>query len=165
LRRKWVASPAVERFETGRCSADEFAAAFIEEWGLRLDPGEFIARFGSWVTGPFPGTAELLSTLQAKYTLACLSNTNAVHWETLLGMEGLRPVLERAFLSHRLGAMKPSQAVYAHVVRELGCEPGEVAFFDDGPENIDGAARAGLSAHLISGPEHLRRVVGDLGLL
>lgn len=165
LRRKWVTSPAVERFETGRCSPDEFAAAFIEEWGLRLDSGAFIAQFASWVSAPFSGTAELLSALQSKYTLACLSNTNAVHWETLLGMDGLRPVLERPFLSHRLGAMKPSQAVYAHVVRELRCQPGEIAFFDDGPENVEGASMAGLSAHLTSGPEHLRRVVGELGLL
>lgn len=165
LRRKWVGSPAVEQFETGRCDAAAFAAAFIAEWGLRLEPEDFIARFGTWVSGPYQGTADLLSALQPEYTLACLSNTNPVHWQVIERMQGLRPVLERPFLSHRLGVMKPSQAIYTHVVAALDCRPGEIAFFDDGPENIEGAARAGLSAHLVSGPQHLRRLVVDFGLL
>ncbi len=165
LRRKWVSSPAVERFETGLCSREEFAAAFTQEWGLSLEPDDFIVRFRSWVGAPYPGTGELLSALRGRHVLACLSNTNTVHWEKLLQMDGLRLVLERPFVSHELGAMKPSPAVYARVAQELECEPGEIAFFDDGPENVDGAAEAGLSAHLTIGPDHLRRVLGDLGLL
>jgi putative hydrolase of the HAD superfamily len=165
LRRKWVASPAVERFETGRCSSLEFAAAFIEEWGLTVEHDEFMEQFRSWVKAPYPGTAELLLDLARRYELACLSDTNAVHLERLLHMDGPRPVLERPFLSHELGLMKPAAAVFAHVARELGCQPGEIAFFDDGPENVDGATRAGLSAHHTVGPDHLRKVLKDLGLL
>jgi FMN phosphatase YigB (HAD superfamily) len=51
------------------------------------------------------------------------------------------------------------------VVRQLGCEPGEIAFFDDGLENVDGAAEAGLSAHHTVGPAALRNVLHDLGML
>ena len=165
LRRKWVSSRAVKQFETGRCSKDEFAASFTQEWALSLEPDDFIAQFRSWVGAPYPGTAELLSKLRNRHMLACLSNTNVVHWEKLRQMDGLRLVLERPFVSHELGAMKPSPAVYAHVVEEFECEPDEIFFFDDGPENIDGAARVGLSAHLTVGPHHLRRVLGELGLL
>ena len=165
LRRKWVSSPAVARFETGRCSSREFATAFIEEWGLVIGQDEFLARFTAWVGAPYPETAELLSGLGRGHALACLSNTNAVHWESLRRMDGLGPVLERPFLSHRLGLMKPAREVFVEVARQLGCEPGEIAFFDDGPENVDGAAKAGLSAHLTEGPVALRRVLGDLGLL
>ena len=165
LRRKWVSSPAVAQFETGRCSSREFAAAFIEEWGLAIGQDEFLTRFPAWVGAPYPETAELLSALGSRHVLACLSNTNAVHWESLRRMDGLRPVLERPFLSHELGLMKPAREVFVEVARQLGCEPGEIAFFDDGPENVDGAAKAGLSAHHTVGPVALRRVLGDLGLL
>jgi FMN phosphatase YigB (HAD superfamily) len=85
--------------------------------------------------------------------------------EALLGMDALKPVLERPFLSHELGLMKPAAEVFARVARELECAPGEIAFFDDGPENVDGATRAGLSAHQTVGPDHLRKVLKDLGLL
>ena len=165
LRHKWVTSPTVERFETGRCSSREFADAFIEEWGLSLGRDDFLARFRSWVGGPYPETAELLSRLRGRHSLACLSNTNAEHWQQLLQMDGLRPVLERPFVSHELGLMKPSRDVFARVARQLGCEPGEIPFFDDGPENVDGATKAGLSAHQTVGPGQLRKALGGLGLL
>jgi HAD superfamily hydrolase (TIGR01509 family) len=165
LRRKWVSSPAIGRFECGQCSKEAFATEFSREWGLALAPGDFLERFASWVVAPYPGTGQLLAELDGRFTLACLSNTNAVHWEKVLGMQDLRPVLERPFLSYAMGAMKPSPAVYARVVRELECAPGEIAFFDDGPENVDGAARAGLSAHLTVGPDRLRQVLAGLGLL
>jgi HAD superfamily hydrolase (TIGR01509 family) len=165
LRVKWATSPAVGQFETGRCSEQEFATAFIDEWGLRVDRDRFLEAFSSWVVGPYAGTNELLAGLRGRYTLACLSNTNATHWKRMLQMDALRPVHERHFLSHELGLMKPSPELYAHVARELGCEPGEIAFFDDGPANVDGAVKAGLSAHNTVGPAELRRVLGDLGLL
>jgi putative hydrolase of the HAD superfamily len=165
LRRKWVTSPAVEQFESGRCSSRQFAAAFVEEWGLAIEHDEFLEEFRSWVKAPYPGTAELLLHLRDRYTLACLSNTNAVHWESVLQMDGLRPVLERPFLSYRLGRMKPAAEVFVHVAQELGCPPAEIAFFDDGAENIDGATKAGLSAHQTVGPDHLRKVLKNLGLL
>ena len=165
LRRKWVTSPAVALFETGRCSDREFAAAFSEEWGLAVAHDDFLARFAAWVGAPYPETAELLSMLGKRHALACLSNTNAVHWESLRRMDGLKPVLERPFLSHELGLMKPSREVFAQVAWKLGCEPGEIAFFDDGPENVDGAAKAGLSAHQAVGPAALRSLLRELGLL
>jgi len=165
LRRKWVTSPAVELFETGRCSSREFASAFIAEWGLTIAPDEFLARFAAWVGAPYPQTAELLSALRRRHVLACLSNTNATHWEELCRMDGLTPVLERPFASHRLGLMKPSPEVFARVALKLGCEPQEIVFFDDGPENVDGAAKAGLSAHQTVGPVALRNVLEELGLM
>jgi glucose-1-phosphatase len=165
LRRKWVSSRAIAQFESGRCGAETFAAEFLREWGLAMGSRDFLERFAAWVKGPYPGTGQLLAELSARHTLACLSNTNALHWERVAAMEGLTPVLGRAFLSYRLGEMKPSPAVFAKVVAALGCEPSEVVFFDDGPENVAGAAEAGLSAHLTVGPEHLRRVLGDLRLL
>jgi FMN phosphatase YigB (HAD superfamily) len=61
-------------------------------------------------------------------------------------MDGLVPAFHRHFVSRELGVMKPSPAVYAHVIEELGCGAGEIAFFDDGQENqenIDGVADAG----------------------
>lgn len=165
LRRKWVGSAAVQQFETGRCSREDFAEAFIAEWGLTLEREAFLAQFAAWVGPPFPQTAELLAHLGDRHVLACLSNTNVVHWEKLQQMQGLRPVLDRAFVSHELGRMKPSAEVYAHVAARLGCEPADLVFFDDGPENVDGARRAGLSAHQTVGPEHLRTVLTGLDLL
>src|SRR5262245_25428810 len=165
LRHRWINSPSVGRFETGSCTGDEFATSFMEEWGLRLDPDQFLARFQAWVRAPYPGIPELLAGLRGRHSLTCLSNTNAVHWRKVLQMNGLRPVLERPFASHLLGLMKPDPEVFAHVVRELGCHPGEIAFFDVGPENVAGASEFGLSAHLTVGADQLRAALTRLGIL
>jgi putative hydrolase of the HAD superfamily len=165
LRHRWVNSPAVGRFETGCSTGEEFAASFMEEWGLRLHPEEFLARFKAWVKAPYPGIPEVLAGLRGRHSLACLSNPNAVHWEKVLQMDGLQPVLERPFASHLLGLMKPGPEVFAHVVRELSCRPEEIAFFDDGPENVEAAAKAGLSAHQTIGPAELRAALVNLGIL
>ena len=165
LRHKWVTSPVVAQFETGRCSSREFASGFIDEWGLAISHDDFLERFTAWVGVPYPETAELLSALGRQHALACISNTNVLHWESLRRMEALEHVLERAFVSHELGLMKPSPEVFAQVARELRCAPGDIAFFDDGQENVDGAAKAGLSAHQTAGPVALRNALGELGLL
>jgi HAD superfamily hydrolase (TIGR01509 family) len=165
LRHRWVNSPTVARFETGRCTTEEFVANFMAEWALQLETGEFLARFRAWARAPYPGIPDLLASLRGRHVLACLSNTNAIHWEKILGMEGLQPVLERPFASHQLGLMKPTAEVYAHVVRELGCRPKEIAFFDDGPENVNAAAEAGLSAYLTPGPAQLRAALVNIGVL
>ena len=165
LRRKWVTSPAVALFETGRCSGPRVCCRLQRGMGARHRARRLPGAVRGWVGAPYPETAELLSMLGKRHALACLSNTNAVHWESLRRMDGLKPVLERPFLSHELGLMKPSREVFAQVARELGCEPGEIAFFDDGPENVDGAAKAGLSAHQAVGPVALRNLLRELGLL
>ncbi|HJU30225.1 MAG TPA: HAD-IA family hydrolase [Hyphomicrobiaceae bacterium] len=165
LRRKWVTCPVVGLYESGRCSETEFAAAFIAEWGLRLTPAAFVEEFASWVLDPYPGTAKLLADLAGRSTLACLSNTNATHWRKVKAMPDLSPVLGRTFLSFQLGLMKPSPEIFTRVAREIGCAPAEIAFFDDGPENIAGAASAGLSAHHTVGPAALRGKLRDLGVL
>jgi glucose-1-phosphatase len=165
LRFKWATSEAVRLFETGRCSEHEFAAAFLGEWDLRVGCDRFLEAFSTWVVGPYADTRELLASLRGQYKLACLSNTNATHWTRMLQMDALEPVHERSFLSFELGLMKPSLELYAHVARELGCEPGDIAFFDDGPANVDGAAKAGLSAHNTVGPAELRSALRGLGLL
>ena len=165
LRRKWANSPAVGLFETGRCSEREFAATFIEEWGLALGSDEFLDEFRLWVRAPYPETAELIGGLRGRYTLACFSNTNATHWGRVLQMHALGPVRDHPFLSYQLGLMKPSREAFAQVVRRLGCEPAEIAVFDDGAQNVDGAAMAGLSAHQTVGPVALRNALQGLGLL
>jgi len=52
------------------------------------------------------------------------------------------------FISAELGVTKPDPAIYDVVIGELAATPGEVAFIDDRPANVDAAAEAGWKAHL-----------------
>ena len=156
LKTRWLASAAVRRFEKGACSSDSFAAALVDEWQIGLTPPEFIAAFASWPKGLYPGATELLSSLRDRYTLACLSNSNSIHWERLAGFHGQFDI---RLSSHLLGEVKPDAQCYERALQECGVESSQVAFFDDSLANVSAARELGIRAFHVNGLEELRAVL------
>lgn len=52
--------------------------------------------------------------------------------------------------SSRLGAVKPEAEIFAAVLQTLDVAAREVVFFDDRPDNVAAAKRAGMIAHLFT---------------
>ena len=46
----------------------------------------------------------------------------------------------------------------------MGFEPGEVLFFDDGPENVEGATTAGMQSVLVGSIGDGHRALSRIGL-
>lgn len=165
IRHRWMTSRSILRFERGECSPDEFSRSFVEEWGLSIEPASFLTIFRSWVRRPFPGVESFLSELRPTFVVACLSNTNEVHWTEMLELYGLRHHFDRHYASHLIGAVKPEPEVFAFVSGDLGYAPSDIAFFDDGLENVQGARQAGLHAYRVEGLQDLRSRATNLGIL
>src|SRR5262245_36361992 len=81
IRRRSVTSATTRASETGALEAAEFAARFVREWDVPVTAGEFLAQYRSWTRGFLPGARELLAALHGTVRMACLSNSNAAHWE------------------------------------------------------------------------------------
>ncbi len=158
---KWNESRAVGLFERGRTSAQEFAAAFVEEWDLSMEPGEFLDLFASWVTGFFAGAESLVEQLRAEHRVAYLSNTNAVHFARL---PQLSTLFDCGFASHKSGHMKPSPEAYHHAVSALGVHPASVHFFDDLSANVLAAKEAGMHAVQVRGLAQVKAALRAQGL-
>jgi putative hydrolase of the HAD superfamily len=165
LWRRWLTSPGVRSFETGRATAAEFAAAMCLEFALPVGAAEFMAEFALWPRGVFPGAHELLGALASRHRLAALSNNNAVHWERISRDMGLGGYFGASFLSHEIGLIKPDRAVFEHVVEALGCAPGRVLFLDDNRLNVEQAALVGMVAHRVAGVQETAALLVSLGLL
>lgn len=165
IRRRMIANPRFKDFERGRCDPLTFAAASIAEWGLPFGADEFIDVFRSWAGRPYPGVFKSLAKLRGRFTLACLSNTNELHWDLLLQEVGVGPALDHHFASHLMGLAKPEAAAYRHVLTALDARPQEVVFFDDGPENVEAAKALGLDAHLVDAQQGVHPVLARLGLI
>jgi FMN phosphatase YigB (HAD superfamily) len=81
-----------------------------------------------------------------------LSNTNAHHWQVLVPTDAATaryPAIGRLhhhFASHLIGALKPDPATYAAVEEATGVRGHDVLFFDDLPDNVEGARRFGWRA-------------------
>lgn len=140
---RWLASDAVRRFERGQISPDVFAARFIDEWRLEVGPAVFIESFATWPRGLFDGAAALLRSLRTQHRVACLSNTNSLHWARFPELPDL---FDSIFASHLTGFLKPDPEAFEHVLRELDVRAEAVWFFDDLLQNVDAARRAGIRA-------------------
>ncbi|MEK6243867.1 MAG: HAD family phosphatase [Pseudomonadota bacterium] len=140
---RWLASDAVRRFERGQISPEVFAARFIEEWRLEVAPAAFMDAFVAWPRGLFDGAAALVRNLRARHRVACLSNTNALHWARF---PELPELFDSSFASHLTGFLKPDPEAFEHVLRELDVRADAVWFFDDLLQNVEAARTAGIRA-------------------
>jgi glucose-1-phosphatase len=166
---RWLASPAVRAFERGELRPEAFACGLIEDFGLALDPEEVLGEIEGWVSGPTAGAIELLDELRAlgpaRPLVACLSNTNPVHWPRLERDHGLGDRFDRTFLSHHTGRVKPDPEAFDQVPAALGLEPARVLFFDDQPANVTAARARGLAAERALTPADCRRALVERGVL
>ena len=102
--------------------------------------------------GEYAGATELVQDIHARgWQSACLSNTNAIHWEVLTDPAYFPAVaaLNHKLASHLLNLEKPSPAIYRHFEEATASDPTEIVFFDDLPANVEAARACGWSAHLI----------------
>jgi putative hydrolase of the HAD superfamily len=163
---RWLtASTWVSTFESGRCTPETFAAGIVAEWGLSVTAEAFLDDFRCWPKRLFPGVREMLALLAPHCTLACLSNTNSVHWPHIRDTLGLGVLLHHYYLSHEIGYLKPAHAAFGHVLADLGCAPHSVIFLDDNQVNVDAALAVGLQAYRTVGIAEVQAALRSLGLL
>jgi glucose-1-phosphatase len=127
-------------------------AEFCEAWNRALDPELILDQ-------------ALFEKLGKRYRLAVLSNTDPLHSAHLES--------HFAFLNHfpvrvyscRVGASKPSSAIYSAALDALGVLPAEALYIDDIGEYATAAQRLGLDAiHFESSAQLLARL-SSRGLL
>lgn len=158
----WLHSPAVRRFETGRCSEEVFARTAIEELQLDLCPAKFIAEFTSWDRGLLPDAAQLVDRLKRQTTLYCLSNNNPIHW-ALPHIRQLTSRFTKSFVSFEMGLMKPDVTALEYVAERISEPVDRVLFLDDNPECVEAANRVGFLGRQVDGVPHVESILSEFG--
>jgi len=111
-----------------------------------------------------------LLKLKENYRLFLLSNTNEIHWEIaenrffrqIVGL-GVDDYFEKAYLSCRLGMIKPSPEIFELVLKENGLNPEETVFIDDSPKNCKAAESVGIQAlHSPTGEDWINSFANDI---
>lgn len=164
LRQKWSKSKAFYNYQLGAIGTKEFVESVIGEFELSVSIVRFIREFRLIPKDFFPGAPELLRSLGRKYTTACFSNTNEVHWNKLCGVNNLDKKFKRCFASHIIHMAKPDKEAFLYVINQLKVLPHEIVFFDDREENIDAALEIGIDAYLTKDFEQVQSRVKELGL-
>lgn len=152
----WKTRQAVyDDYQSGRTDCAAFCASIAAATGHRYTPAEIERIHRAWVIEEYPGMGAIIDALNAipGVVTACLSNTNRMHWdveaEAGLWRSGAVARIQRHFVSHHMGAVKPDEAIYRMFELGIGAPADRITFFDDLPPNIEAARACGWDAVLI----------------
>lgn len=103
----------------------------------------------SWVVPP--AAAECIARLHARgVALGMGSNYDSRLASVVDGTPALHPLRDRLVISSLVGVRKPGRVFFDAVTRAAGCDPVDITFVGDDPENAyDGANAAGMRAVLL----------------
>jgi putative hydrolase of the HAD superfamily len=154
-----------EQHERGEIPASSYFAALRQTLGIELSDEDFVEGWNNVYLGIVPGISEMLSLAQRHLSLFAFTNSNPTHqsvWEHLYASE-LRP-FEKIFVSSDLGVRKPDSDAFQLVARRMGFALGEILFFDDSSENVEGARRAGMQSVLVGSIRDVRQALSRIGI-
>jgi epoxide hydrolase-like predicted phosphatase len=155
-------SPAVLEFETGRITARAFCEAMRGAAGLDFSCDEFFEGWSAGFSVVMPGIETVLLELKrAGRKLVALSNTDPVHYETVIRSRFAATLasFDTVFCSHEIGFRKPDPGAYAAVEDRTGTAPQRILFLDDLSENVAAARHRGWSAVQVANTDQIRRAI------
>jgi putative hydrolase of the HAD superfamily len=162
---RWVECPHTDQFERGVLSPAEWAERFVDDWGVTLEPAEFLTVFRTWSRCVLPGARELLDSLRPRFRLAALSNSNTLHWDRNRNDLKVLELFEFAISSHEVGACKPDPAIFTVALERAVLPAEDVMFFDDLAANVEAACSLGIRGRQAKGVDGVRRCLEREGLL
>ncbi|MHC4082151.1 MAG: HAD-IA family hydrolase [Planctomycetota bacterium] len=139
----------IHKYQTGRIDGATFADRISALVSGIYSPAEIMGVHHAWLLDEYDGVGDLVERLHGTgLETAALSNTSHEHWCRM----GEYPAVMRIrhhLPSHRLGLQKPDPKIYNRLEQQLGYAGGQIIFFDDKVENIEGARTAGWHGELI----------------
>jgi putative hydrolase of the HAD superfamily len=164
IRNRIAATDLVQRFECGLVEPEDFVAQLSRMLDLHISYDQFCQIWSS-IFLPDPLVPEsLLAGLSQHYRLLLLSNTNAIHFQMLEQTYPLLRHFHYKVLSHVVGAMKPSPAIYREAIARAECRPEECFFTDDIADYVAAAKREGIDAVQFESSEQIERELRARGV-
>lgn len=135
--------------EEGLLSAEDFRSMVLSESREGALPEDVDEAMSHILVGIAPYKVGMLKRLSEKYELYMLSNNNPIclpYSGRMFSEAGipLDRIFRKCFFSFEMKALKPSEAFYKDVIREIGLPAEYMLFIDDSQKNVDAAVAAGL---------------------
>lgn len=162
---RFESSDIFNAYEQGRCDEDQFIPELKRLFELDMSNAETAKLWQSWVEPTYKGTKVALTKLRESYVIACLSNTNALHWSHLQTHINTDEYFDYAFASQLIKAAKPAPESYLIPVEKMDVKPSDIWFFDDTLANIEAAQHVGMTAFHVDREVGVLPTLVELGLL
>jgi putative hydrolase of the HAD superfamily len=165
LRARFTFDAAYERHERGEIGAGEYFAHLASVLGLSATPQQIETGWNAIFIREIGETRALVQAARRRLPCYAFTNTNASHmtaWSAQF--PGVVAGFDRIFASHEIGLRKPERAAFDHICRALALPPQSILFFDDLPENVQGALDAGLRGVCVRSPADVARALREHGV-
>ncbi|MCB1396030.1 MAG: HAD family phosphatase [Rhodobacter sp.] len=151
----------------GRSFAEGVAALEAAHPGCAGPLADYPERFADTIREAIAGSWDLLDRLAARgHRIFAITNFAAETWPRALKVHPrLGVVFEDVVISAHERLLKPDPAIYELLLERNGLAAAECLFIDDRAENVDGARRVGMAAHLFTAPEALEADLVARGFL
>ena len=162
LRDRWSLDDAYKAHEVGELSFEQYADCLANNLGIDLPLDDWRHGWNQIFKGTYPRVADALVTIAQRVPLYAYTNTNKTHhahFQSRFG-ESLEPFLH-IYASSDIGCRKPDTSAFAYVCAQIDVPPERVLFLDDTQDNVDGAARAGLTSRRVRGEDQVMEVLSD----
>jgi putative hydrolase of the HAD superfamily len=143
-------------------------ASFVATVGRALEnkvSGEIIRQ--AWLSilqGEDAAMVDMVRVLSSRHAVACLSNTNELHWQHMCSTYESFNYFKARAASHLLKVEKPHPQAFDLTVQLLNTRPSRCLLIDDRQDNVEAARAAGWRAVRFFGPAGLKGELDALGL-
>lgn len=155
--RGFFLSPLWPDFDAGLVTTDELVRSFAENYPDLEEDARWFIRSGKKMTVERPKIWALMEKLKEKgFGIYVLSNYSeelfTIHTEGLPFWE----LVDGGVISYQIHQIKPNPPIYQHLLEKYQLKAEECIFFDDRPENTEGARKLGIAAVTVAeGSEEL----------
>jgi putative hydrolase of the HAD superfamily len=153
----------VESFDRGEMSPEEFYRQVTHKLKARIDYDRFYSIYND-VFSLNPPVLQLMIRLKKNYKIVMLSNTDVMRFDFIKKKFPEIMIFDEYVLSYQVGFIKPHPQIYKEALKQAGIEAKECVFIDDREENIEEAARLGISGILMEPQTDLEAVLQEMGL-
>ncbi len=164
LKKRFQFDTAYERHERGEIEANDYFDHLASTLQLMVTREEIASGWNAIFVGEITATRRLIEAARTRLPCYAFTNTNASHlacWTRLF--PGVVAAFDEIFASHQIGLRKPEHAAFEHICLATGIAAENFVFFDDLPENVQAASRAGLQAVLVRSPGDVAHALRGLG--
>jgi len=159
----WLERVDLAAHERGEITGEELLGRIAAMARRPLDADELRARWLDMFDRAHE-MFDLAAGLKDEYRVFLLSNIGDLHWRHLDARYGLAALTHGVVASFRVGAIKPSAAIYREAEHRFGLAPAATVFVDDLPPNVAGAQACGWRAIHHRDPAETRRQLHALGV-
>lgn len=160
-----ISSEFVRDYNLGKISSAEFFDSVNRRLELEMEYADFPQIWNCTFAMEPIIPEQIIKKLSESYRLLVLSDTNELHFDFIKENFPILDYFDDFVLSHKEGAVKPSEAIFRRVIERAKCLPEECIFIDDVENNVEGARKFGLNAMQFVSVEQLETDLKERNLI